>query len=107
MEFPWELGSAQRFARTELMEEWSQNSICKGVQAAGWAEEKLNCMQHDCTRGSTDPTGSSGSKRALQSCSEIGARRQLGGSVVKNLPANAGDTGSIPDQGRCHMLQSK
>ena len=22
-----------------------------------------------------------------------------GGSVVKNLPANAGDTGSIPDQG--------
>ena len=29
-----------------------------------------------------------------------------GGSVVKNLPANAGDTGSIPDLGRSHMLQS-
>ena len=26
-----------------------------------------------------------------------------GGSVVKNLPANAGDMGSIPDPGRFHM----
>ena len=31
-------------------------------------------------------------------------RRFLGGSVVKNLPANGGDTGSIPDLGRSHML---
>ena len=29
-----------------------------------------------------------------------------GGSVVKNLPANAGDTGLIPDPGRSHVLQS-
>ena len=29
-----------------------------------------------------------------------------GGSVVKNLPANAGDTASIPDLGRSHMLRS-
>jgi len=29
-----------------------------------------------------------------------------GGSVVKNPPANAGDTGLIPDPGRPHMLQS-
>ena len=28
-----------------------------------------------------------------------------GGPVVKNLPANAGDTGTIPDLGRSHMLQ--
>jgi len=28
------------------------------------------------------------------------------GSVVKNPPANAGDTGSIPDLGRFHILQS-
>ena len=28
------------------------------------------------------------------------------GSVVKNLPTNAGDTGSISDPGRSHMLQS-
>ena len=29
-----------------------------------------------------------------------------GGSVVKNLPASAGDMGSIPGPGRSHMLQS-
>ena len=29
-----------------------------------------------------------------------------GGPVVKNLPANAGDMGSIPAPGRSHMLQS-
>ena len=28
-----------------------------------------------------------------------------GGSLEKNPPANAGDTGSIPDQGRSRMLQ--
>ena len=26
----------------------------------------------------------------------------LGGSVLKNVPANAGDTGSIPGSGRSH-----
>ena len=29
-----------------------------------------------------------------------------GGAVVKNLPANAGDTGSIPGSGRSHALWS-
>ena len=29
-----------------------------------------------------------------------------GGSVVKNPPANAGDTGSSPGPGRSHMPQS-
>ena len=29
-----------------------------------------------------------------------------GGSLVKNPPANAGDTGSIPGPGRSHMPQS-
>ena len=28
-----------------------------------------------------------------------------GGPMVKNLPANAGDTGSIPDLGRFHVPQ--
>ena len=28
-----------------------------------------------------------------------------GGSMVKNLPANAGDTSLIPDPGRFHMPQ--
>ena len=29
-----------------------------------------------------------------------------GGSVLKNLPANAGDTGLIPDPGRSHTPRS-
>ena len=29
-----------------------------------------------------------------------------GGAVVKNPPANAGDTGLSPDPGRSHMLRS-
>ena len=29
-----------------------------------------------------------------------------GGTVVKNPPANAGDVGSSPGPGRCHMLWS-
>ena len=29
----------------------------------------------------------------------------LGAPVVKNSPPNAGDTGSIPDPGRSHMLR--
>ena len=29
-----------------------------------------------------------------------------GGSVIKNLPASAGDMGSIPDLGGYHMLRS-
>ena len=29
-----------------------------------------------------------------------------GGTVVKNLPVNAGDTGLIPGPGRSHMLRS-
>ena len=31
--------------------------------------------------------------------------KYCGTSVVKKLPANAGDTGSIPGLGRSHMLQ--
>ena len=38
--------------------------------------------------------------------SEIMERDFLGGTVVKNLPANARDTGSSPGPGRSHMLQS-
>ena len=34
------------------------------------------------------------------------SREFPGGSVVKNLPANAGDMGSIPGPGRFHMPHS-
>ena len=38
--------------------------------------------------------------------SEVIDRDFPGGAVVKNPPANAGDTGSIPGPGRSHMPQS-
>ena len=38
--------------------------------------------------------------------SESSERDFPGGSVVKNLPANAEDTGSIPGLGRSHMPES-
>ena len=41
--------------------------------------------------------------RSLQKAKSLGFP---GSSVVKNLPANAGDTGSIPDPGWSHMPQS-
>ena len=34
------------------------------------------------------------------------SREVPGGSVVKNLPASAGDMGSIPGSGRSHMPHS-
>ena len=44
--------------------------------------------------------GSGSGLRAFKRCH---LRDFLGGAVVKNLPANAGDTGSIPGLGRSHM----
>ena len=44
--------------------------------------------------------------RRLTSNSESSRKDFPGGSMVKNPPSDAGDTGSIPDPGRSHMLQS-
>ena len=38
--------------------------------------------------------------------SKEGVKGFPGGAVVKNPPANAGDTGSSPGPGRSHMLRS-
>ena len=43
---------------------------------------------------------------AKEDLKNIGLMDFPGGSVVKNLPDNGGDTGSIPDPGRSHMPQS-
>ena len=48
-------------------------------------------------------TGEGGSWEAIK----IGGSRGFpGGTVVENLPANAGDTGSSPGLGGSHMLRS-
>ena len=41
-----------------------------------------------------------------QFCKKSYKRGFPGGRVVKNLPANAGDTGSSPGLGRSHMPRS-
>ena len=43
---------------------------------------------------------------ALVAVLKPGHRGFPGGTVVKNLPANAGDTGSSPGPGRSHMPRS-
>ena len=42
----------------------------------------------------------------LRSLLEMVVEDFPGGTVVKNPPANAGDTGSSPGPGRCHMPRS-
>ena len=45
-------------------------------------------------------------KSELGPCPKDALRDLPGGSLVKNPPADAGDTDSIPGPGRFHMLQS-
>ena len=48
----------------------------------------------------------------IQPCTSLGVRAKNlgegfpGGTVDKNLPVNAGDTGSVPGPGRSHMPRS-
>ena len=48
--------------------------------------------------------------KEVKSCNLLVQNLQLrdfpGNPLVKNLPANAGDTGSLPAPGRFHMLWS-
>ena len=46
------------------------------------------------------------SMRAEKGLFKTGAQGFPGGAVVKNPPANAGDTGSSPGPERSHMLRS-
>ena len=45
-------------------------------------------------------------EHSLITYTKINSRDFPGGAVVKNPPANAGDTGSSPDPGRSHIPQS-
>ena len=57
------------------------------------------CKESDTT---TTPLHSSSSKRFFR---RIGIVDFPGGTVDKNPPSNAGDTGSIPDPGKSHIPQ--
>ena len=71
------------------------------------------CMRSKNTqfmRGSSHPIliccsmiNYSGCMRALKHAGSYSLKRKSGSPVVKNLPANEGDTGLIPGPGRSHM----
>ena len=54
--------------------------------------------EHFCKPGSGSTTQDRGLSGSFQDFPD--------GAVVKNMPANAGDTGSSPGPGRSHMLWS-
>ena len=70
------------------------NSLLSNSQVVQWVKNPPEMQETQETRvqsvGQEDPLDSGFS----------------GGSVVKNLPANARDTGSIPGLGRSDMLQN-
>ena len=53
-----------------------------------------------------EPSGNSGVKKYNNWNFKNSLEDFPGGTVVKNLPANAGDTGLSPGPGRSHMTQS-
>ena len=52
------------------------------------------------------PTCHTAKQQRGDGCHRREWRDFLGGAVVKNPPANAGDTGLSPGPGRSHILQS-
>ena len=55
---------------------------------------------------SIHPNGSRRSENPMMTFKRRMTGKFPGGAVVKNPPANAGDTGSSPGPGRSHMPQS-
>ena len=72
--------------------------------------DRLSCYQHPHA-GAEDCVWSDGGLSGAPHTCEISGLRNAtgdfpGGAVVKNPPANAGDTGSSPGLGRSHMPRS-
>ncbi|KAJ8782111.1 hypothetical protein J1605_001975 [Eschrichtius robustus] len=77
-------------------------------RAGGQQEEGLFC--HSPTNGYVpqevnETFGHRGTCTGRVPCEDEG-RGFPGGAVAENLPASAGDTGSSPGPGRCHMPRS-
>ena len=72
-------------------------NLIQSLQEKHWFRDRL----FDCTSGGGAPKGN---------CSFLDQESREedfpGGTVVKNLPASAGDTGSSPGPGRSHMPRS-
>ena len=78
------------------------------VQSLGWADAwrgsgdplQDSCPENAADRGSRQVTQPMGPRRVRHDWAHKTSQDFPGGSVVKNPPADAGDTGSIPGVGR-------
>ena len=68
---------------------------------------KRSIQQEDITIINIHEPNIGAPKYIKQILTKIKGEGFLGGAVVKNSPANAGDTGSSPGPGRSHMPRSK
>ena len=92
---------------------WSEMRVL-GALPLAVPSHCLPCCTHVARAGAGSPVsshkGTSPTRRALPrdltSSFQYLSGGFPGGSVVKNPPANAGDTGPIPDLGRFHVAQS-
>ena len=76
--------------RAEINETETKKTIAKINKAKSWFFEKINKIN----------------KPLARLIKKRGRGDFPGGTVVENLPANAGDTGSSPGLGRSHMPRS-
>ena len=82
----------QRRERERMKKQWEGQAFQQvSIMLLAWCSQVYRCV--DTERVSRDR------KRREKADSH-------GGPVVKNLPANTGDMGSIPGLGRSHILRS-
>ena len=83
---------------------WSSPSYDTGPPFSRFFQAKI--IENHHLSGFSPYFPSSPSTTTVNSASKIHPEGFPGGTVVKNLPANAGDTGSRPGLGGYHMPQS-
>ena len=85
-----------------------EHLLCPRQHAWQFSTCELISLQHPCKEAANIPIfDRAGNKpRDVEELSQDHTARDFpGGPVVKNPPANAGDTGSIPGPGRSHIPQ--
>ena len=100
------IGCNDKWSRyhSPIIKQWSQDKQSLEEQSL-----HSRLVMADIPGGSTKAPNSI--MLSVKGCAEDMTSKRLGGgfpggTVGKNLPVNAGDTGSIPNPGRFHMLGS-
>ena len=83
----------------------SEMSVILSCHLTCWATQFITYNNIELPKEGIRASNQSLSSRHLCSICKY-AQGFTGGSVVKNLPGNAGDAGSISDPGRSHMVWS-